>query len=116
EVEQIVIFRAGNVPVLMRNAGAAPAGAAHARVVLDFEAPNSSALAWLNTGKFAATRIVDTVAKTIRLEVYEISKVPASAKTIRIQDPEGVPHQTWECFKLTGGQGAAVFTETVALG
>src|SRR5690606_12880721 len=70
----------------------------------------------LNTGKFAATRIVDTVAKTIRLEVYEISKVPASAKTIRIQDPEGVPHQTWECFKLTGGQGAAVFTETVALG
>jgi|GEM_PF-1090110 len=116
EVEQIAILRADNVPILMRNAGAAPAGSAHARVVLDFEAPNASPFAWLNTGKFAATRIIDTVAKTIRLDVYEISKVSAPAKTLRIQDPEGVLHQTWECVKLTGSQGATVFTEVVTLG
>lgn len=116
EVEQIVILRADNVPILMRNAGAAAAGAAHARVVLDFEAPNSSAFAWLNTGKFAATRIVDTVAKTIRLDVYEISKVAATAVKLQIKDPPDVPNQTWECFTLTGGQGSTVFTETVTLG
>src|SRR5690606_12080546 len=28
----------------------------------------------------------------------------------------GVLHQTWECVKLTGSQGATVFTEVVTLG
>lgn len=116
EVEQILILRSDNVPILMRNAGAAPAGPADARVVLDFEAPNSSPLSWLNTGKFAATRIVDTAAKTIRLEVYEISKVTAPTAGIRIQDPADVPNQSWECVKLGGSQGTSVFTENVTLG
>jgi uncharacterized protein DUF3237 len=116
EVEQIVILRADNVPILMRNAGVASAGSAHARVVLDFEAPNSSAFSWLNTGKFAATRIVDTAAKTIRLDVYEISKVQATAVKVRIQDPVDAPNQTWECVTLAGSQGSAVFTENVTLG
>lgn len=116
ELEQINILRADNIPILMRNAGTAPAGVANARVVLDFEAPNSSSFAWLNTGKFAATRIVDTAAKTVRLEVYEISKAAVTGARIAIKDPAGVPDQTWECFKLAGGQGATVFTESVTLG
>jgi hypothetical protein len=116
ELEQIDILRADNVPILMRNAGTAPAGAANTRVVLDFEAPNSGSFAWLNTGKFAATRIVDTAAKTVRLDVYEISKAAATGARIAIKDPAGVPDQTWDCFKLAGGQGASVFTESVTLG
>ncbi|MEO7427638.1 MAG: DUF3237 family protein [Fibrobacteria bacterium] len=116
EVEQIGILRADNVPILMRNAGAAPPGAKNARVVLDFEAPNSSAFAWLNTGRFAATRIVDTAAKTIRLEVFDISKTAPPAARITLKDPGDAPNQTWDCFTLTGGQGASVFTENVTLG
>ncbi len=116
EVEQIIILKAGSTPILMRNAGVAPAGAKNARVVLDFEAPNSSSYTWLNTGKFAATRLVDTVAKTIKMEVYDISGVTAPAKRIQIQDPAGVVSQTWECVTLTGSQGATVFTENVTLG
>lgn len=116
EVEQINIFRANNIPILMRNAGIAPPGIKNARVVLDFEAPNSSAYAWLNTGKFAATRLVDTVAKTIRLDVYDISKATLPATRIQFKDPTDTPHQTWECFQLTGSQGTTVFTENVTLG
>lgn len=116
ELEQILILRADNVPILMRNAGTAPAGAGNARVVLDFEAPNSSSFTWLNTGKFAATRIVDTAAKTVKLEVFEISKAATTGPRIQIKDPEGVANQTWECFKLTGSQGTTVFTESVTLG
>lgn len=116
EVEQIIILKAGSTPILMRNAGVAPVGAKNARVVLDFEAPNSSSYTWLHTGKFAATRVVDTVAKTIKMEVYDISSVTAPAKRIQIQDPAGVVSQTWDCVTLTGQNGATVFTENVTLG
>ena len=116
ELEQICIFRAGNTPVLMRNAGVAPAGAKSVRVVLDFEAPNSSSLSWLNTGKFAASRIVDSAAKTIKLDVFDISKVALTATRIQIKDPAGVPNQTWDCYKASGSRGATVFTENCLLG
>jgi hypothetical protein len=116
EIEQINIIKANNIPILMRNAGVTPNGGTNARVVLDFEAPNSSSYAWLNTGKFAAMRIVDTVAKTIRLDVYDISKVTLPTTTVRIKDPVGATNQTWDCVILSGGQGATVFTETVTLG
>ena len=116
ELEQIDIFKVGNVSVLMRNAGVAPAGFKAVRVVLDFEAQNSSSVDWLNTGKFAATRIVDSTAKTIKLDVYDISKVTAPATRIQIKDPEGVPNQTWDCLKWSGNQGSTVFTENVTLG
>lgn len=116
EIEQIIILKAGNTPILMRNPGVAPTGAKNARMVLDFEAPNSSSYAWLNTGKFAAMRIVDTVAKTIGMDVYDISKVTLPAKKVQIKDPAGTTHQTWECLSFKGTQGATLFTENVSLG
>ncbi len=116
EIEQIVILKAGSVPILMRNAGLAPTGAEHARMVLDFEAPNSSSYTWLNTGKFAAVRVVDTIAKTIRMEVYDISQTIPPKDRIVLQDPSGAEHQSWDCPVQTGGQGASVLTETVTLG
>ena len=116
ELEQIDILKAGATPILMRNAGVAPPGARSVRVVLDFEAPNSSSYTFLNTGKFAATRIVDSMAKTIKMDVYDISKATLPATRIQIKDPAGVPNQTWDCLKWSGTQGATVFTENVTLG
>jgi len=116
ELEQIIIIKAGSTPILMRNAGVAPAGGANVRVVLDFEAPNSSSYTWLNSGKFAAERIVDSTAKTITLAVYDIAKTALPDRRITIKDPTDVPNQTWECLKWSGSQGATVFTENVTLG
>lgn len=117
EVEQINILKTSdNTPILMRNAGVAPAGGEDARVVLDFEAPNSSSYTWLNSGTFAATRVVDTTAKTIKLDVYDISKVSAGEPRVTIKDPPDAENQTWECVKISGSQGATVFTESVSLG
>jgi len=115
ELEQIVILQVGTTPILMRNAGVAPAGGGNVRMVLDFEAPNSSSYTWLNTGKFAAMRVVDTVAKTIRLDVYDISSVTLPAAKVQMPAPPAV-HQSWNCATLSGGQGTSVFTETVSLG
>jgi hypothetical protein len=116
ELEQIIILKAGSTPILMRNAGVAPAGTKNVRVVLDFEAPNSSSYTFLNTGKFAATRIVDSTAKTVKMEVYEISKATLPATRVQIKDPAGVANQTWDCLKFSGSQGATVFTENCQLG
>jgi hypothetical protein len=114
ELEQIIIIKTSdNKPILMRNAGVAPAGTSDVRVVLDFEAPNSSSYTWLHTGKFAATRIVDTVGKTITMDVYDITNVTLPATKVQIKDPSGVTNQTWECLKLSGTSGNTVITEDV---
>lgn len=118
ELEQIDILRTSdNTPILMRNCGVAPAGDSTVRVVVDFEvASSSSSLSWLNTGKFAALRTVDTAAGKVNLEVYDISKVTGRTSPVQLKDPEGVPNQSWDCSKNTGTNGTAVFTENVALG
>lgn len=117
ELEQIIIIKTNDSkPILMRNAGVAPSGTSNVRVVLDFEAPNSSSYTWLHTGKFAATRIVDTVGKTISMDVYDISNVTLPATKVQIKDPSGVTNQTWECLKFTGATGNTVITENVSLG
>jgi hypothetical protein len=116
EIEQIVILKAGNSHILMRNAGVAPTGAKWVRVVLDFEAPNSSSYAWLHDSKFSASRVIDSTAKTITLDVYDITDVALTESRITIKDPEGVENQTWDCLKWSGSQGATVFTENCKLG
>jgi hypothetical protein len=116
ELEQIVILKAGSTHILMRNAGVAPAGFKSVRVVFDFEAPNSSSYTWLHTGKFAAERIVDSVGKTIKMEVYDITNVALPATRVQIKDPAGVANQTWDCLKFSGSEGTTVFTENCLLG
>ncbi len=114
ELEQIIIIKTSDSkPILMRNAGVAPSGTNDVRVVLDFEAPNSSSYTWLHTGKFAATRIVDTVGKTISMDVYDITNVTLPSTKVQIKDPSGVANQTWECLKLSGASGNTVITENV---
>ncbi|XXX75620.1 DUF3237 domain-containing protein [Sorangium sp. So ce134] len=117
ELEEINILRASDGTLIyLRSCGVAPAGDSVVRIVPDFEVPNSSSLAWLNTGKFAGTRVVDAAAGTIQLDVYDISEVAAGEPKIQLEDPEGVPHQSWECSTATGARGSSVFTESVTLG
>ena len=40
---------------------------------MDFEAPNASDVAWLNTGTYVARRVLDAAARTMTLRVYEVS-------------------------------------------
>jgi hypothetical protein len=117
EVEQVAMLRAkDNSLIYMRNCGVAPSGESVVRMVPDFEAPSSSSVAWLNTGKFAGTRTLDAAGKKVELAVYDVSNVSADGTKIRLQDPAGVPNQPWDCIKASGTKGAEVLTETVTLG
>ncbi|WP_437529670.1 DUF3237 family protein [Sorangium sp. So ce726] len=117
ELEEINILKASDGSlILLRTCGVAAAGDDVVRIVPDFEVATSSSLAWLNTGKFAGTRVVDAAAGTLQLDIYDISEVAAGEPKIQLKDPEGVPNQSWECSKATGARGSSVFTETVTLG
>ncbi|WP_437622146.1 DUF3237 domain-containing protein [Sorangium sp. So ce1151] len=117
ELEEINILRASDGTLIyLRSCGVAPAGDAVVRIVPDFEVAQSSSLAWLNTGKFAGTRVVDAAAGTLQLDVYDIAEVAVGEPKIELKDPEGVPHQSWECSTATGARGSSVFTEAVTLG
>jgi hypothetical protein len=86
------------------------------RIVPDFEVATSRSLAWLNTGKWAGTRVIDSAAGTVRLDVYDVANVTAGDPKIRLTDPSDKPQQPWNCSTATGPRGASVFTENVTLG
>jgi hypothetical protein len=115
ELEQIDILKASDgTPIYLRSCGVAPAGASEVRIVPDFEVATSSSLAWLNTGKFAGTRVVN--GGTMEIDVYDISKVTAGDPKVTVVDPGDHPAQPWDCNTMTGSKGSSVFTENVTLG
>ncbi len=117
ELEQIVILRTNNnTPILMRNAGVAPAGSEDIRVVFYFEAPNSSSYSWLHDGEYVATRKANSSSKKITMEVYDVSSVSLPAEKVVIEDPSNSAQQSWECLTHSGSQGSVLFTENVTLG
>jgi hypothetical protein len=116
ELEQIHILRAGNASILMRNCGLAPSADGPVRVVLDFEAPNSSPASWLNTATLIGVREFDATAKTLKMKVYEVSAAPNSSDAVKIPAPPAGPHNTWGCAVASGRQGAEVYRETVGIG
>lgn len=117
ELEQIDILKTNDGALIyMRGCGMALAGSSAVRVVPDFEVATSSSYAWLNTGKFAATRVLDSAGSTIKFDVYDISSVTASDPKVTFTVPSGVPAQPWNCSTNTGTKGASVFTESVTLG
>jgi Protein of unknown function (DUF3237) len=117
ELEQVMMLRAkDNSYVYLRTCGVAPPGDSAVRIVADFEAATSSSVAWLNTGTFIGTRSLDAAAKKLELAVYDVSAVGSESAKLKLEDPPGVPHQSWECAKASGTRGAEVFTETVTLG
>lgn len=117
EIEQLFVLQTSDGDyIYVRNAGTG-SGAGDVRVVMDFEAPNESSSAWLNTGTLVARRTVDVDANTMALRVYDVSSVSASGNPIRIQKPAGVPQQPWDYREADASEqrGAELITESVAL-
>lgn len=120
EVELVMVMKtADGKYVFARSAGTGP-DANDVRVAMDFEAPNASDAAWLNTGTFVARRVVDAAKKTMTVRVYDVSAVKPStipADAIRIAKPAGVPTQPWDYRRAAPGEkrGAQLITERVTL-
>ncbi|MBN2195848.1 MAG: DUF3237 family protein [Polyangiaceae bacterium] len=100
--------------IFVRSCGVAPDEGSTPRVIPDFEATTGGSYAFLNTGKFVATRVA--TAGKLQLDVYDVSNVTAGEPRVQITKPAGVPAQPWECNTTTGSRGASVFTESVSLG
>ncbi|MBN1605808.1 MAG: DUF3237 family protein [Polyangiaceae bacterium] len=109
-----ILKTSDNALIFVRSCGVAPDESSTPRVIPDFEATTSGSYAFLNTGKFVATRVA--TAGSLQLDVYDVSGVTAGEPRVEITKPSGVPKQPWECNKTTGTQGPEVFTESVSLG
>jgi hypothetical protein len=120
EIEQILVLKTSSGQyIYVRTAGTGE-NTNDVRVVMDFEAPNASEFAWLNSGKYVARRVVNVAAKTMTLRVYDVSGVAVTANSsnvIRIAKPSGVPEQPWDYRKAAPGekQGSILITESVTL-
>src|SRR5688572_22559680 len=75
EIEQILVLRTSDGKYVYARSAGTGADAKDVRIVMDFEAPNASDVAWLNTGTYVARRVVNPASKTLTLRVYEL---PAS--------------------------------------
>jgi len=119
EIEQTLVLHATDgTYVYVRNAGTGPSGD-DVRVVMDFEAPNGSEHAWLSSGRFVARRELNAAAKTMRLGVYDVSKVAVNAANdISIVKPADVAAQPWayRVKQASEQQGEMLITENVTLG
>lgn len=118
EVEQINILRTSDRSLIyVRTCGTAPGPDGEVRITMDFEAPNDSAYAFLNTGHFVGTRVFDMIEKTLELHVFEAG-TPDAQNTVRVENPAGVPDQSWDCKVAPSGSGlgATVYTESVGIG
>jgi len=120
EVEQIYVLRTSDGRyVYLRAAGTGP-DAKDVRLVMDFEAPTASDVAWLNTGTYVGRRVLNAAARTMTLRVYDVSGAKPSAgsgRVVRIAKPAGVPPQLWDYRKAapTEKRGTQLITETVTL-
>lgn len=100
--------------IFVRSCGVAADEDSPARIIPDFEATTSGSYAFLNTGKWVATREVSN--GTMKLDVYDVAGVTAGEPRVTLHKPDGVPPQPWECNTTRGNRGAEVLTENVTLG
>jgi len=120
EIEQILVLKTSDGKyVYVRGAGTG-ADAKDVRMVMDFEAPNASDVAWLNSGTYVARRVLNALAKTMTLRVYDVSGVKPTTgggRVVRITKPTAIPPQPWDYRKAgaTERRGAELITETVTL-
>lgn len=120
EVEQIYVLRTGDGRYVYLRAAGTGADAKDVRLVMDFEAPTASDVAWLNTGTYVGRRVLNAAARTMTLRVYDVSGTkPASgsARVVRITKPAGVPPQPWDYRTAAPSEkrGNQLITETVTL-
>lgn len=114
EYQSINVLETSAGRIFVRSCGVARDKDSDARIIPDFEATTSGGNAFLNTGKWAATRVVANGKMT--LAVYDIANVTPGEPRVELKKPEGVPAQPWECNMTKGTQGSTVFTENVSLG
>lgn len=120
EIEQILMLKTTDGKYIYLRTAGTGADSNDVRVVLDFEAPNTSDFAWLNSGKFVGRRVLSAAAKTMTMRVYDVSGVTIAtdaASVIRINKPAGVAEQPWDARKAAPSekQGAQLIVETVTL-
>lgn len=121
EVEQILVLRTGDGKYVYARTAGTGVDAKDVRIVMDFEAPNGSDVAWLNSGPYLARRVLDAAAKTMTLRVYDVSAATPAASAegaIRITKPAGVPPQPWDYRRAAPAEkpGAQLIVERVTLG
>ena len=114
EYQSINVLETSAGRIFVRSCGVGHDKDSEARIVPDFEATTSGSNAFLNTGKWVATREVTN--GKMKLDVYDVSTVTAGAPLVTLSKPSGVPPQPWECNLTKGTQGSQVFTENVSLG
>jgi hypothetical protein len=120
EIEEIFVLRTTDGKyIYLRSAGTA-ADPGDVRMVPDFEAPNDSSYNWLNTGKYAGRRVVDLAAKTLKISVYDISRVavaPDAKNSFQVTKPADVRDQPWDYRKATAEEkrGEELIRENVTL-
>ena len=120
EIEQLLMIKTNDGHyIYLRSAGTA-ANQNDVRMVPNFEAPNSSSYSWLNSGKYVGRRIVDPVAGTMKISVYDISGLtikPDSTNTFTVTEPTDVKNQPWEYRKASSEKNGNTFiNESVNLG
>jgi len=121
EIEQVLVMRTSDGKyIYLRNAGTGT-NEKDVRVVMDFEAPNGSSSAWLNTGKYVARRTLDIAAMTLKMSVYDVSEAAANidaTSIVKISKPGDVPPQPWDYRKASPAEKPVeqFITETVTLG
>lgn len=120
EIEQFLVFKTNDGKyIFLRNAGTG-VNQQETRVVMNIEAPNSGSYSWMNTGKYVAKRTVDTTAKTMKLSIYDVSKVSIktdSTSSVEVNKPVDIKYQSWDYRKASGEKkGSTFITENVTLG
>jgi len=121
EIEEIFVLRTVEGKyIYLRNAGTA-ADESDVRIMPDFEAPNASSYSWLNSGKYAGRRVLDSAAKTMKISVYDVSGVAAKAdatNSIQVTKPIEVQDQPWDYRKALPEEkrGDQLISENVTLG
>lgn len=117
ELEEILTLKTKDGKyVYLRVCGTAPNANEPMRVVMDFEAPNNSSVAFLNTAKLVGTRELDAAGKKITLTVSDISGVSAAGTPVKVENPAGVVDQTWGCKEDKGTAGTQIYKEVVNIG
>ena len=79
EIEQLLVLKTSDGKYIYVRAAGTGADSNDVRVVMDFEAPNGSDFAWLNSGQYVARRVLNAEAKTMTLRVYDVSAAPVAS-------------------------------------
>lgn len=118
EIEDILVLQTSDGQFIYSRSPGVGINENDVRIVMDFEAPNAGAHAWLNSGSYVARRTLDLEKKMLTLKVYDVSTVEVSDDAVTIMKPKDQPAQSWD-YRTKGAsekRGEMILKESVALG